>query len=129
MTKTYTRKFTAGGIVVVVEDAEDGVSKTGKGWRKQVLVIDTGTEKYPNPCKVTFWNDKVQQTMAIRKGDEVEFDFYLRGGEYNDRFKVELNGDALRLVAKGSEPEPQPEPEAVDDGGDEIESDPDDMPF
>lgn len=129
MTKQYTRKFTAGGIVAVVEDAEDGVSKTGKGWRKQVLVIDTGTEKYPNPCKVTFWNDKTVQTMGVRKGDEVEFDFYLRGSEYNDRFKVELNGDALRMVAKSAEPDPQPEKKKDDDGWDDLASDPDDMPF
>lgn len=117
MTKTYTRKFTTGGIVVVVEDVEDGVSKTGKDWRKQVLVIDTGTEKYPNPCKVTFWNDKVQQTAIVGKGDEVEFDFYLRGSEYNDRFKVELNGDALRMVAKSITPPPQENENTEEDDG------------
>lgn len=124
MTKTYNRKFTAGGIVVVAEDVEEGVSKSGKEWRKQVLVIDTGTEKYPNPCKVSFWNDKVQQTAMVGEGDEVEFDFYLRGSEYNDRYKVELNGDALRMVAKSATPPPPQE-----DEDDEPASDPDDMPF
>lgn len=112
MTKEYTRRFTTGGIVVKVEDEESGVSRAGKDWKKRVVVIDSGV-KYPNPCKVTFWNDKAVLAASLRKGDEVEYDFYLRGSEYNDRFKVELNGDAFRVVAKSQEPEPEPEEEAA----------------
>lgn len=123
--KQYTRKFTAGGIVAVVEEVEEGVSKTGKGWRKQVLVVDTGSEKYPNPVKVTFWNDKATKTMGVIKGDEVEFSFYLRGSEYNDRFKVELNGDDITIVAKSTlQPEPEKQEESNEENGDI-----DDMPF
>lgn len=130
MTKQYTRKFTAGGIVVVVEDSENGTSKAGKEWRKQVLVIDTGTERYPNPVKVTFWNDKVTRIMGIRPKDEVEFDFYLRGSEFNDRYKVELNGDDVRIIAKAPEYDGGNEAEQDDDSGAEpYNEDADDMPF
>lgn len=128
MTKQYTRKFTAGGIVTVVEEPETGTSRAGKEWRKQVLIIDTGTERYPNPIKVTFWNDKVTKTMGIRPKDEVEFDFYLRGSEFNDRYKVELNGDDVRIIAKA--PEVDDEDEAQDDDPSaDISGEVDDMPF
>ena len=128
MTKQYTRKFTAGGIVTVVEEHETGTSRAGKEWRKQVLIVDTGTERYPNPIKVTFWNDKVTKTMGIRPKDEVEFDFYLRGSEFNDRYKVELNGDDVRIVAKA--PEVDDEEEAQDDDlSADISGEVDDMPF
>lgn len=131
MTKQYTRKFTAGGIVTVVEEPESGTSKAGKAWRKQVLIVDTGSEKYPNPIKVTFWNDKVTKTMGIRPNDEVEFDFYLRGSEYNDRFKVELNGDDVRINAKAPEA-PDGDEEEQDAGADgtvDYGEVADDMPF
>lgn len=128
MTKQYNRKFTAGGIVAIVESPETGTSKAGKEWRKQVFIIDTGTEKYPNPIKVTFWNDKVAKTMGIRPKDEVEFDFYLRGSEFNDRYKVELNGDDVRIIAKA--PEVDDEEEAQDDDPyADISGEADDMPF
>lgn len=128
MTKQYNRKFTAGGIVAIVESSETGTSKAGKEWRKQVLIVDTGTERYPNPIKVTFWNDKVAKTMGIRPKDEVEFDFYLRGSEFNDRYKVELNGDDVRIIAKA--PEVDDEEEAQDDDPyADISGEADDMPF
>lgn len=119
-----TIKFT--GVVSVVEEMETGTGRqSGKDWSSQAVVVETGTEQYPNPLKVTFWNDATKETMALHVGDEVSVEAYVKGREWNDKYSVKLNGKSLVVTKAAPEPEDSGEEEApVEDEGD-----PDDLPF
>lgn len=121
------------GAVIMVDQVESGTSKAGKEWRKCAIVVDTDTSesrRYPCPVKITFWNDKAAAAASLRVGDEVEVGFYLRGSEYNGRYKVELNGADIKVVRAAA-----PEPAPANAGGsqsavaDPVAEDPDDLPF
>lgn len=114
------------GTVSIIEDIETGTGKqSGKPWRKQAVVFDFGNGKYPNPIKVTFWNDKVASSSALREGDEAEVEFYLRGSEYNGRYKVELNGAEVKVLnavpreLAATPPSNAAKEEVADDAGDD----------
>lgn len=112
------------GRVVMVDNEENGIGKAGRPWRKRAVVIDTesGTGRsFPNPVKVTFWNDKVPLVAALHEGDEVSFEFYLRGSEFNGRYRVELNGAELtvtKAAPRTDAPAEQPTSPAFEDDGD-----------
>ena len=118
------------GTVSIIEDTETGTGKSsGKPWRKQAVVFDIGNERYPNPVKVTFWNEKVAVSQTLREGDEVEVEFYLRGSEFNGRYKVELNGSDLKILnAVPRDVAATPPGEAAKEDADDA-GDPDDLPF
>lgn len=130
-------KFKDSGTVVMVDAEENGIGKAGRPWRKRAVVIDTeaGTGRsFPNPVKVTFWNEKTALVAALQEGDEVSFEFYLRGSEYNGRYRVELNGAELNVLKAAPRDTAIPQPSAhasaapAATGGVEF-ADNDDLPF
>ena len=116
-------KFT--GVVAVVEERESGTGKSGKDWSSQSVVIETGTEQYPNPLKVTYWNDSCKEADGLYVGDEVSVEAYVKGREWNDKYSVKLNGKSLIVTKKA----PAPAPTEEEDSPDETEGDLEDMPF
>ena len=119
-------KHKENGIVEAVGVLQSGTSKTGRAWRKRDIIVNIAPPggQYPNPIKVTYWNDKEPVAAALQLGDEVEFEFVLRGSEFNDRFRVELNGLGMTVTKASTMPQPkeeEPEEPASDD--------PDDLPF
>lgn len=117
------------GSVKLLEAMEGGTNKAGKEWKSQSVVIECGTDAYPNPLKVTFWNGETANTMGLFPNDEVVVEAYVRGREWNDKYSVKLNGKSLTITKK-AEPPPTEEDDADDAGEyDDLSSDPDDMPF
>lgn len=117
------------GIVESVGDLASGIGKTGREWRRRDIIVNIAPAggQYPNPVKVTFWNDKEARAACLSVGDEVEVEFVIRGSEFNDRFKVELNGYEARVTKPSSMP--KPEPAAAEEPQAPVGDDPDDLPF
>ena len=117
------------GLVESVGDLASGIGKTGREWRRRDIIVNIAPAgaQYPNPVKVTFWNDKEARAACLNVGDEVEVEFVLRGSEFNGRFKVELNGYEARVVKASAMP--KPEPAAPQDDESPASDDPDDLPF
>ena len=118
------------GLVESVGDLASGIGKTGREWRRRDIIVNIAPAgaQYPNPVKVTFWNDKEARAACLNVGDEVEVEFVLRGSEFNGRFKVELNGYEARVTKPSSMPKPAPADE-VEAAADAVSDDPDDLPF
>lgn len=119
------------GSVKLLEDMEGGTNKAGKEWKSQSVIIECGTETYPNPLKVTFWNGETANTMGLYPNDEVVVEAYVRGREWNDKYSVKLNGKSLTVTKKAEPPPTEEDDDDTDDAGeyDDLSSDPDDMPF
>lgn len=122
-------KHKESGVVEVVGDVQSGTGKTGRAWRKRDIIVNIAPPggQWPNPVKVTFWNDKETRAAALSVGDEVDVEFVLRGSEFNERFKVELNGMDVTVTKASNAPKPEPAPAAIDE--EPASDDPDDLPF
>ena len=126
-------KHKENGVVEAVGDLQSGTGKTGREWRKREIIVNIAAagSQWPNPVKVTFWNDKEGRAACLSVGDEVEIEFLIRGSEYNGRYKVELNGYEAKITRKNpdaqasdSDEEPGVSESTLPDTGD-----PDDLPF
>lgn len=117
------------GITQKVYPKESGVSKTGKEWSKQGIVI-TVQEKYPYSLFITDFNDKAGFSK-IKEGDTVTVSANVSSREYNDKWytnvmawRVEVTAAATTAAATtaAATTAAHAKPD-IDDGSDE------DLPF
>lgn len=75
------------GRLVKILDAEEGVSKADKPWKKQSFVIDTGAQYNPEICFQVFGEDRIEKIIApLEEGMEVDVFFNLSSRKYNDKY-------------------------------------------
>ena len=73
-------------------DIESGVSKTGKEWTKQSIVIDTGGE-FNNLIAVSaFGEDKIKHLNKLEVGMEVAILCNVYSREYNGKYYHNIYG-------------------------------------
>ena len=90
-----------------------------KGFRKSIIVIDTGGE-YPQLIPVEFTGDKADATQDCSVGEILSVSFNLRGNEYNGRFYVNLKGWKIDKASTTKPKEPTAE-KTVEAAKDELE--------
>ena len=79
------------GKLVKKLELETGVSKAGKEWKKQSIVIDTGGE-FNNEVCVSAFGDKLQQMNKLEIGMEVSVLCNVYSREYNGRYFHNIDG-------------------------------------
>ena len=79
------------GKLVKKLDLETGVSKAGKEWKKQSIVIDTGNE-FNNEVCVSAFGDKVEQMNKLEIGMEVSVLCNVYSREYKGRYFHNIDG-------------------------------------
>ena len=79
------------GKLVKKLELETGVSKAGKEWKKQSIVIDTGNE-FNNEVCVSAFGDKVGQMNKLEIGMEVSVLCNVYSREYNGRYFHNIDG-------------------------------------
>jgi hypothetical protein len=79
------------GKLVKKLDLETGVSKAGKEWKKQSIVIDTGND-FNNEVCVSAFGDKVGQMNKLEVGMEVSVLCNVYSKEYNGRYFHNIDG-------------------------------------
>ncbi len=100
---------------------ESGVSKAGKTWKKQTVVIDTGGE-FNNEIAVSAFGEKLDSLNKLEVGMKVKILCNVYSREYNGRYFHNIDGYHFAIM--GSE---VVEPEGLDvhfEG-----TTPDDLPF
>ena len=127
-----------GEVVFVDEVREFGANN----FRKQIVVINTGDERWENPIPVEFKKDNIEKSKALKEGQQVEIDGCVDGREWtgNDGVKkwfVNVSGLDVHYLsgdgpAEGGAPAAAPQPDAqpehvVEDTSPTIEDD--DPPF
>ena len=78
---------------------ESGVSKSGKEWRKQSIVIDTGGE-FNNEVAVSAFGDKMTSMNKLEIGMEVKILCNVYSREYNGRYFHNIDGYHFSIIGK-----------------------------
>lgn len=79
------------GKLVKKLELETGISKAGKEWKKQSIVIDTGNE-FNNEVCVSAFGDKLDQMNKLEVGMEVSVLCNVYSREYNGRYFHNIDG-------------------------------------
>ena len=79
------------GKLVKKLELETGVSKAGKEWQKQSIVIDTGGE-FNNEVCVSAFGDKVGQMNKLEIGMDVSVLCNVYSREYNGKYYHNIDG-------------------------------------
>ena len=106
------------GKIIVVGPTENGVSKSGKQWRKQLYVLETEGQ-YPKKVAFNVMNDNIEK-FAIQMGQTVEAEIDIESREYQGKWYTN-NGTAWRVnnlgfvsyqqpFGQGAYPQPQQQP-------------------
>ena len=80
------------GIVTKIVPAETGVSKAGKEWKKQVIVVDTGSDYNPEIAIQAFGDEKINDLNKLGLGDSVLIKCNVSSREYNGKYFHNIDG-------------------------------------
>ena len=80
---------------------ESGVSKSGKTWKKQTVVIDTGGEFNNEIAVSAFGDEKLESLDKLEVGMEVKILCNVYSREYNGRYFHNIDGYHFAIM--GSE--------------------------
>lgn len=87
--------YTMEGTVKIINETQTWDS----GFKKREIVITTD-DQYPQDVKFEFIKDSVELLEDIKIGDETTISFNIRGNEYNDKYYVNLTGNAIKVNGK-----------------------------
>ena len=80
------------GKLVQKYERETGVSKSGKTWEKQsIMVVQSGTD-YNKEVVISFFGDKIKSIRDIEIGSEINVSINLSSREYNGKFYHNIDG-------------------------------------
>ena len=88
------------GTVKLKLAAESGVSKSGKEWKKQSILIDTGGE-FNNEVCISAFGDKMDSMNKLEIGMDVKILCNVYSREYNGRYFHNIDGYHFAIM--GSE--------------------------
>ena len=80
------------GIVTKIVPAETGVSKAGKEWKKQVIVVDTGSDYNPEIAIQAFGDEKINDLNKLAVNDSVLIKCNVSSREYNGKYFHNIDG-------------------------------------
>ena len=72
--------------------AENGISKSGKEWTKQSILVEQAGTDYNKEVVITFFGDKIKSLRDIEEGSEVSVSINLSSREYNGRYYHNIDG-------------------------------------
>jgi hypothetical protein len=76
------------GKVVQKLQVESGMSKAGKEWKKQSIVIETPGE-YPKKVCFTLWGNKIDE-VQLQEGETISAKIDIESREYNGRWYTDV---------------------------------------
>lgn len=72
-------------------EKETGVSKAGKEWQKQSIVLDTGDQFNPHVA-ISFFGEKTELLKDLQKGQEVTVSVNLSSREHDGKWYNSIDG-------------------------------------
>tara|TARA_B100000965_G_C19350852_1_gene651739 strand:+ start:81 stop:389 length:309 start_codon:yes stop_codon:yes gene_type:complete len=93
------------GKLVKIFDLETGVSKAGKEWKKQSILIEQNTE-YNKEIVISYFGDNVNKLSSINIGDNLSCSINLSSREYNGKWYHNIDGWTCAL-ANGNTVKPE----------------------
>lgn len=80
------------GKLVKMLDLESGISKSGKEWQKQTVVIDSGDEFNNLTAVSAFGEDKIKNLNKLQVGMTVTILCNVYSREYNGKYYHNIDG-------------------------------------
>ena len=80
------------GKLVQKYERETGVSKSGKTWEKQSIMVEQSGTDYNKEVVISFFGDKIKSIRDIEVGSEINVSINLSSREYNGKFYHNIDG-------------------------------------
>ena len=87
------------GKLIKKLDRETGVSKTGKTWEKQSILVEQNVE-WNKEVVITFFGDKIKSIRDIEEGSDVNVSVNLSSREYNGKYFHNIDGWACARLGQ-----------------------------
>lgn len=87
---------------------ETGVSKAGKDWKKQTIILEETDSQYPKKVAVTVWNDMVDKVATKNINDVISCAIKVESREYNSRWYTDVSAYALHGASGSTQPTQAP---------------------
>ena len=88
------------GKLIKKLDVESGISKAGKEWQKQSILVEQSGE-YNKEVVVSFFGDKIKSIRDIEEGSEISVSINLSSREFNGKYYHNIDG--WFIAKKGQE--------------------------
>ena len=79
------------GKLIKKLERETGVSKTGKTWEKQSILVEQNVD-YNKEVVITFFGDRIKSIRDIEVGSDVNVSINLYSRGYNGKYYHNING-------------------------------------
>jgi hypothetical protein len=89
------------GKLIKKLDIEGGVSKAGKEWQKQSILVEQSGTDYNKEVVISFFGDKIKSLRDLQEGSEVVVSINLSSREYNGKYFHNIDG--WFIAKKGKE--------------------------
>ena len=81
------------GKIIQKLPLQEGTSKAGNAWKKQIYVLETINESFPKKIAFDFFGDRVAEYDAICEvGNVITLSFDIESREYNGRWYTDIRG-------------------------------------
>tara|TARA_R110001583_G_scaffold3960_3_gene23803 strand:- start:413 stop:751 length:339 start_codon:yes stop_codon:yes gene_type:complete len=87
------------GKLISKLERETGVSKTGKTWEKQSILVEQNVE-WNKEVVITFFGDKIKKIRDIEEGSDVNVSVNLSSREYNGKYFHNIDGWACAKLGQ-----------------------------
>jgi hypothetical protein len=87
------------GKLISKLERETGVSKTGKTWEKQSILVEQNVE-WNKEVVITFFGDKIKSIRDIEEGSDVNVSVNLSSREYNGKYFHNIDGWACAKLGQ-----------------------------
>jgi hypothetical protein len=87
------------GKLVKKLERETGVSKAGKTWEKQSILVEQNAE-YNKEVAISFFGDKIKSLRDIEVGSDVNVSINLSSREYNGKYFHNIDGWFIAKVGQ-----------------------------
>jgi len=80
------------GKLVKKLDRETGVSKAGKTWEKQSILVEQSGTEYKKEVVISFFGDKIKSIRDVEEGSNVNVSVNVSSREFNGKYYHNIDG-------------------------------------
>ena len=88
------------GKLIKKLDVESGISKNGKEWRKQSILVEQAGTEFNKEVVITFFGDKMKSIRDVEEGSDVNVSVNLYSREYNGKYFHNIDGWACAKLGQ-----------------------------
>ena len=98
------------GKLIKKLERETGVSKTGKTWEKQSILVEQSGTEYNKELVISFFGDKIKSLRDIKEGSDINVSVNLSSREFNGKYYHNIDGWFCAELGQETVGEPEDSP-------------------